>query len=289
MTALALAQEVQSLLSLPEAVLRLNALLDDPGSTDADLAEVIGLDPGLTASLLKLVNSAYYNFPQKVTSIPRAVGLIGRGAVRSLAVLSGMAEVFKGIPPGVVDMETFWLNSVMCGALAKLLAQRARCDPEPLFIAGLLHAIGRLVFYLRRPEQYRRVLAWCDTPSEAQLNAGEREVFGFDHAELGAELCRQWRLPESLGLIIRHHLAPLAAPERIKETAVLHVAVDMAAGIMPSTQAERYATDYSPGFDPAAWRELGLAEEAIPELLQAASLQGLAILKTINPDAALIV
>lgn len=287
MTALALAQEVQSLLSLPEAVLRLNTLLDDPSSGDADLAEVIGLDPGLTASLLKLVNSAYYNFPQPVTSIPRAVGIIGRGAVRSLAVLSGMAEVFKGIPPGVVDMETFWLNSVMCGTLAKLIAQRARCEPEPLFIAGLLHAIGRLVFYLRRPAQYREVLAGREAPSEAQLNAGERAVFGFDHAELGAELCRQWQLPDSLGLLIRHHLAPLA--EHGKEAAALHVAVDMAAGIMPSTQVERYAIDYAPGFDPTAWHKLGLPDEAIPELLQAASLQGLAILKAINPDTALIV
>lgn len=286
MTALALAQEVQSLLSLPEAVLRLNTLLDDPSSGDADLAEVIGLDPGLTASLLKLANSAYYSFPQPVTSIPRAVGIIGRGAVRSLAVLSGMAEVFKGIPPGVIDMETFWLNSVMCGALARLIAQRARCEPEPLFIAGLLHAIGRLVFYLRRPVQYREVLAGCETPSEAQLNAGEQAVFGFDHAELGAELCRQWQLPASLGLVIRHHLAPLA--EHGKEAAALHVAVDMAAGLTPSTQAERYAIDYVPGFDPAAWHKLGLPDQAIPELLQAASLQGLAILKAINPDSALI-
>jgi putative nucleotidyltransferase with HDIG domain len=223
MSATALAQEVKSLLSLPDAVMRLNALIDDPKAGTADIAEVIAHDPGLAASLLKLVNSAYYGFPGTISSIARAADLIGRNELRSLALACGMAEVFKGIPSGIVDMETFWFNSVTCGTLAKLLAQRCRADRDALFTAGLLHGIGRLVFYLRRPEQYRDVLVRCGEQTEANLNAWERRVFGFDHAELGAELCRQWGLPEHLCQILRHHLAPAGAGDDLREASLLHV------------------------------------------------------------------
>ncbi len=289
MTAAALAQEVESLLSLPDAVVRLNALIDDPNSDIAELTEVISHDPGLAARLLKLVNSAYYGFSYRVDSISRAVNLIGRRELGNLAMASGMAEVFNGIPSETIDMETFWFNSVTCGTLAKCLAEPCRCDREVLFIAGLLHAIGRLVFYLRRPKQYREVLVQCGEQTESNLNAAERKAFGFDHAELGAELCLQWKLPERLHGILRHHLDPLNAPDYRREVGILHVAADMAAGIMPSTQVERYAMDYVPGFEAEVWRDLGLPDERIPDLLQTASLHSLTMLRIVNPTSLTII
>jgi len=288
MTAAALAQEVSALVSLPDAVVRLLELIDDPHSGNSEIAEVVLHDPGLAASILKLVNSAYYGFSSKIGSVSHAINLIGRNELRNVAMAAGMAEAFKDIPPNLVDMHTFWFNSVTCATIARLLAERCGYPQEALFIPGLLHAIGRLVLYIRRPEQYREVLAVSGDRSEREINAAEARVFGFDHAELGAELARQWKLPSRLQTILKYHLHPQDAPDYQNEVAILHIAADMAAGITPSTQVERYAKDYTPAFIPEFWRELGQSEEWIPEILQRATLQGFEILDIVNPRAATI-
>lgn len=284
-----LVQEVDSLFSLPDVVTRLNQVVEDPTRSNEDIAEVIAFDPALTTRLLKMVNSAFYGLPARVTSVTQAVAVIGRQEVRNLAFTACMASTFKGIPADLVDMETYWFNSVTCGTLARALAQRCRVVAgETLFLPGLLHAVGRLVFYARRPGEYQNVLA-VHEQGERAINEAERRVFGFDHGVLGGALLRHWKLPERLCFVLSNHLMPeLASPETL-DVAILHVASDMAAGIMPSTQVERYARDYVPTFQRDIWLRLGIEESAIPELLEFAGLQSFNLLHVLNPGALVIV
>lgn len=287
MTPQELVQEVGTLFTLPDAALRLNELMEDSRATLQDLAEVIQMDAGLAAAVLRMANSAYYGLPAKVGTIPMAINLIGQRALRNLVLSVSVTRAFKGLPGDLVDMQAFWENSTTCGAIARALARRARTgNTDDLFLAGLLHAAGRLVFYARRPVHYREILKAGMTAH--QLAAEERRIFGFDHTELGAALLAAWRLPSLLVTVVAYQLKPMQAPAFIREVAVLHVAQDMAAGTAPQIKSDAPLPDYRPAFDPAVGTRLGLDLSSLPEIRQEALLEAVEILEIINPCATLI-
>lgn len=231
MTPQALAQGAGALFSLPEAAIRVNELIRSPEHTSHDLAEVVELDAGLTARLLRLANSPLFGHVGKIDRVSHAIVMIGERALRDLVMATSVTHAFKGIPEEFVDMATFWDNSATCGVAARLLASRCGIrDGERIFVAGMLHGIGRLVFYSRQPELYREVLK-MRTESEAAILAREKQIFGFTYAELGAALLAAWKLPEFFQVVIANQLEPLRAETFQKETAILHVARDMAASL----------------------------------------------------------
>lgn len=283
-----LVQEVSSLFSLPEVAVRVNELLDAPNTTIQDLSGVIQLDAGLTARLLRLANSAYYGLPSKVETVSLAITMIGQRTLRDLVLSTSVVSVFKDIPAEFVDMHDFWDNSTTCGVVARNLGRLCRMrDSEHLFIAGLLHAVGKLVFYARRPEQYRQVLKVREQGTAALL-AQEGRVFGFNYADLGAALLRAWRLPEVLHTAVAYHLEPARAPAFAREVAIVHVARDVAAGLTPDLKARASLADYTPGFDAAAWELLDLDAAVLPDLRQTSLYQAFEVLEIINPRATLI-
>jgi HD-like signal output (HDOD) protein len=283
-----LVQEVSSLFSLPEVAVRVNELLDAPNTTIQDLSEVIQLDAGLTSRLLRLANSAYYGLPSKVETVSLAITMIGQRTLRDLVLSTSVVSVFKDIPSEFVDMRDFWDNSTTCGVVARNLGRLCRMrDSEHLFIAGLLHAVGRLVFYARRPQQYREVLRASGLDRQA-LVAEERRVFGFTYADLGAALLRAWRLPEVLHAAVAHHLEPGRATVYTREVAIVHVARDVADGLTPDIKAHASLADYTPGFDAEAWESLGLDTAVLPDLRQTSLYQAFEVLEIINPRATLI-
>jgi HD-like signal output (HDOD) protein len=287
MTPQSLAQEVHRLFSLPDVAIRINALLAAPDTSTRQLVEVAQLDPALTAMLLKLANSAYYGLDSKVETLSHAIAVVGQNALLNMVTAVSVIKTFTGIPGDVVDMARFWEHSVTCGVLARLLARRVGIGGEEnLFVAGLLHAVGKLVFYTRRPQQYRPVLAVRELGSRA-VAAREREVFGFDYAELGAALLASWKLPEILLVMVRHHPHPADAPSHAREVALLHVANDIADHLVPNLRSTPREA-YQPGFDADAWAALGLDLEVLPELIEAANLQAFELLEIINPDATTI-
>ncbi len=287
MTAQALVQEVGTLFSLPDAALRLNELMEDPQANLQELAEVIERDAGLAAAVLRMTNSAYYGLPAKVGSIPMAINLIGQRALRAMVLSLSVTRAFKGLPADLVDMQAFWENSTACAAIARALARRARTgNPDELFLAGLLHAVGRLVFYARRPVHYREILS--PGMSALQLAAAERRVFGFDHAELGAALLAAWRLPPLLVTAVAYQLRPMQAPAHVREVAIVHVAQDLAAGTAPQLKTAQPQPDYRPAIDPAVGTRLGLDLAVLPEIRQEALLEAVEVLEIINPRATLI-
>lgn len=133
---------------------------------------------------------------------------------------------FLGLPPERVDMERFWLNGVACGIAARTLALHLllpESESERLFLTGLLHGLGKLMFLSQRPEAYLEVLKLGDQDG-LDLVTAEEQVFGFNHAELSAALLRRWQLPESLWRPIAHHLDPGTAPCYRTETEILSAA-----------------------------------------------------------------
>lgn len=287
MTPQDLVQEVGSLFTLPDAAMRLMERIDDPEVTTQALTEVIQTDSGLAAAVLRMANSAYYGLPAKVGNVAMAINLIGHRALRSLVLSVSVTRAFKGLPAGLVDMQAFWENSTVCGAIARALARECRlAQADDLFLAGLLHACGRLVFFARRPVHYREILKPDLTPQ--QLAAEERRVFGFDYAALGAALLAAWRLPPMLVTAIAQQLDPHRATAFLQEVAILHIAQDMAAATASQLKTPQADGEYTPGFEPAALNTLALDAARLPEVRQTALLEAMEILEIINPRATLI-
>lgn len=285
MTPQQLVQDVEHLFSLPDVAIRINELIDDPDATTKDLVDVVQLDAGIAATVLRLANSAWYGLPAKVDSISRAITLIGMKALRDLVLSTSVITTFKGISPEFVDMMDFWDNSVTCGVVSRNLAKKCGLrECERMFLAGLLHKVGRLVFYASRPVQYRQVLLEKDHGEAAVIEA-ERAVFGFTYAELGAALLRAWRLPESLDELIAHQLRPAEAPHYPREAAIVHVAADIAFHMSPDIKARFELGEYTLTFDEAAWQGLGLERGVLTEIMQTSLVQSFELLEIVNPRA----
>lgn len=288
-TARSLAHEVKTLFSLPEVVYKLSQLLNSPYVTNGEIGEVLINDPALTARVLRLANKGSAGAPPNVETVSGAVALIGRESLRDVVVATSITNQFIGIPPEWVDMERFWLNSVACGVIARSLAFRCRVFmSEPLFVAGLLHKVGRLVFYSVCPDRYCKVLEIADHHEDA-LNQAEQQVFGFTHAEVGAELLASWGLPERLESAVAHYLAPAGAPRYRKSAALVHVASALACNIEPSVKVDelisRDTADFGDtvGFEKGAWYLLGLPLQTIPVVLDEGWVQAFEIFDILRP------
>ncbi len=263
-----LVSSVEEIVSFPEVYLRVNQVLDDPESTAAQVSEVVSQDPGLTAQLLRMANSPLYGLSKEVNTVVRAVNIIGTKRLRYLVLATTSLKVFEGIPNDLITMDDFWLHSLYCGLAAKTLADNIKgLQPDALFVAGQLHDIGQLLMYSQLPDLAREaVLRSIEEPDEPDLYLTEREVIGFDHAQLGAQLAQDWHWPAMLVATIGWHHEPEKAEEFQKETAVVHIANSLAVlAELDTTDAEE--TD-APRIHPSAWEMIGMSDEIIPQVLE---------------------
>ncbi len=264
-----LAGEVK-LASPPEIFLKLCEILDDPAGTVRDAEQVIKHDPGLAARLLRLVNSAFYGFPAQITSISRAISLIGLQELRDLVLATCIVERFSRFPNRLLDMRAFWRVSVRCALLAKGLARRhpQAQDLEPLFTCGLLHEVGRLVIYAKIPELARAAILLAQAEGIEESEA-ECRTFGFDHYQLAAELAMRWRLPEVISATLRWHGTPERAGAFSRETALVTLASRLSlAEIEKPSQLEAILPELASLLDLARLRA-----SALTEVLEETALQ----------------
>lgn len=239
---------------LPRAFVTLQEVLGNPRSSLRDIAAVVTHDPGLSALLLKLANSAYYGFSGRVDTIERAVGLLGASEVHGIAAGAAMSTLFRDNPyPELLDIPRFWKHSVACAIVARFLARRSgQGAPERFFLAGLLHDIGKVLLAVAEPEMTAMAL---DMARRDALPAplAEKNVFSFDHAELGGRVIAKWRFPETLALAVAGHHAPHFFATST-DPALIHVAdmVTLAMGL--GTRPDPMV----PALDPVAFDALGI-------------------------------
>ena len=202
-TALQYAERSQELCVLPDVYIRLKEMLESEHATLDNIAQIISLDPALASCLLKIANSALFNFPKKVESIPRALMILGIKEVNNLINTYGVTAAFSGLNPDIMDMDRFWEISVDCALLTKFLAERKNIkNSEGLFLCGLFHNIGELAIVHNAPKevQYCEAYNSDETPWQRQ-----QDVFGFTFASCSAELLTLWGLPESIITPIREY------------------------------------------------------------------------------------
>ena len=223
-TASAVVAETKDLFSLPDIYFQVNEMIRDPRFTMADIGSVIAKDPALSARLLRLVNSSFYGFQSRIDTITRAITIVGIDDLYNLVVATCVLDKFAKIPADLVDMTAFWMRSVHCGVVAKLLAKScAVMNVERLFLAGLLHDIGSLVLYQAMPEQAGNVLI-AIRQDRRLLASFEQEILGFTHADVGRELLKVWGLPQSLCEVVGCYRQPDYAINHRLDATLLNLA-----------------------------------------------------------------
>lgn len=262
-----LIKDIGGLVTLPDVYLKINQLVDDPNSSSSDLAKAVSQDPSFTVRLLRVANSPLYCFSSAVDSVSKAVTIIGTCQIRHLALSMSVAHSFAGLPNDLVSMDNFWRHSLLCALAARHLAREVRrCDPDALFTAGLLHDIGELVIFSRLPQQSKEALEQVlDSQDELQVHEAEQQVMGFDHADVGGELARQWKLPPLLEACIAHHHALANAETHQRETSIIHIANVIA----QMAEIDSIDPDDVSPIDPLAWEVTGLDEDVVEPAVRA--------------------
>ncbi len=243
-----------SLATFPDVYQQVVHVLEDPTSTSSKVADVVGKDPGISARLIRLVNSPLYSFPSQVDSIARAITLIGARELSMLTLSITVTNYFKDVPPDFFNLERFWRHSIACGVFAKLLAARfPGLSEERFFLLGLLHDIGRIVIFKTYPKAAAKV-RWIALEGPCLLHEAERSALGFDHTEVAETLMRVWDFPESLRGVVGSHHEPVYA-EKPLDASVLHLADILARVFRDGYRGKVAASPLSE----EAWELLGLS------------------------------
>ena len=188
------AQQAENLFVLPDVYLRLKEILADEESSLTDIANIIALDPVLSSTLLRIANSALFNFPKEIESISKAISILGTQDVESLLNTYGITEAFATIKHQAIDIDRFWEVSVDCALMCKFLAQKKKIkQSKTIFLSGLLHNIGELVIAQLAPERAKYCQGYDknETPWQRQQDA-----LKFTYAQCSVELLTLWQLPE---------------------------------------------------------------------------------------------
>jgi HD-like signal output (HDOD) protein len=227
LTAHSLVDDSTELFSLPDIYYQVSEMIHDQRFSLEDIGQVISKDPALSARLLKIVNSSFYGYQARIDTISRAIVVVGIEDLNNLVLATSVVDTFNEIPSDLVDMTAFWMRSLHCGMICKLLAQAGSVlHSERLFLTGLLHNIGSLVMYCKLPGPSLSVLMAADNDRN-KVSGLEQEVIGFTHAEVGSELIRRWGMPESIFEAVACYLEPQMAQVHKLDTCLLSIASDL--------------------------------------------------------------
>jgi putative nucleotidyltransferase with HDIG domain len=260
-----LIDKVSNLPTLPTVMTRIIRKAEDPATSVKDIVDIIEVDQALTMKILKIVNSAYYGFRQRIATIERAVVILGFNNVKNLALSASVFDTLGGEGRGEFNRAKFWGHSIGCGVTTKALAMKLRYHPQSLeeaFTAGLLHDIGKVVLDKYVHEEFSEVVrtaAWRDM----LIAEAEREVLGADHADMGHWLAIKWGLPKSLKEVIAYHHNPEAAMEAKELTGLVHFA-DI---LVRRRKIGSGGDNKVPSLNPSVFKMLKLTQSGVEEIM----------------------
>jgi putative nucleotidyltransferase with HDIG domain len=210
---------VERMPAFPQSVQKILDLTRDINCLPKDLVNVIEKDPVMTMKILRVINSAYYSLPAKITSVNQSVVYLGLNTIKNLALSIAAVGMLPRFNTSGFDIQRYLLHSLTTAAVARQVAVvyvRGQVDPGDAYIAGLLHDFGKAVFAQFMASEFRLALAMSQDDN-IPLHHAELEVIGADHALVGSLLATKWQFPEHLVACIRDHHNLEAAPTPVMD------------------------------------------------------------------------
>jgi len=261
--------------ALPDACFKVKALMEDENSAINDFADVISVDPSMTSRLLQIANSAIYHFPGEISTISRAITIIGTQAIYNMMLVDVAASAFKHFENQAINLKRFWRMSIYCGLVTKNLAIKAGIkDIERLFVAGLLQNFGELLVAKISPEVAQR----CEKYNSDNLPWPLQELaLGFTYTDISAELLKIWQLPEKIIIPIRH-FNQAQSNQINRDVKVLNLASRLA---LLDSHSDLF--EYHEIIDESLCESLKLNKEDIKQATEIAENDAEGILTVMNP------
>lgn len=217
----ALFQNPTALPTAPKVVEELISSFDKASVSTEEIAKKLSTDPVLSAKLLRLANSAYYHVSRSIGTVEDAVLMLGFVTVRTLVISSGLVSGFKTVPG--LDLKQFWRYSLHTAVAAKWIAKNTKENTDLAFTIGMMHAIGQLVLHSAMPEQAMQLDKIAGPLDSRRLDA-ELASFGYGFADVGAELAKRWKFPDTFSETIAAFPDPLNHEPINRLAAVVHLA-----------------------------------------------------------------
>ena len=188
--------------AIPAVASKIVNALAHPNTTINDLSKLISTDPGLSARILKIANSAMFGCQRQIDSLSMAVNRIGFSSLKGIVVAVSTREIYQ--PFGEKE-KLLWEHSVGVSIASQTLAQAlGGFKSDEVFVGGLMHDIGKTLLNSKNPQKYGQVFQRVSEGGESFVDA-EHDIYGFTHAEAGSLLISKWNLPETLTDVIRLH------------------------------------------------------------------------------------
>jgi HD-like signal output (HDOD) protein len=274
-----LLERVAELNTLPEVTQRILSITEDPDSSARDLNDVLKHDMALSAKLLRVVNSAFYGLPGRVSDLDRAIVLLGFQAVRNLAVAATMASLFSGEGKSVAGFSArrLWSHCVATALTARSIVNVAgfRSLREEAFLAGIIHDIGILVEYQFAGDKFAQVVALLG-PDKPLVEA-ETAVLEMTHQQIGQALAEVWKFPRNMQFVTGYHHKPMRLAEEHRllpvVVAVAETVADGCGFTFLDSAAESDAAEVKPLCDLINLGEgdLGAIRDNLPAMVEQAS------------------
>ncbi len=258
-------ERIHTVPSLPEVVMSVCKLVNDPHASAAQVNAIMVKDPAMAAKMLRMVNSVYYGLKEPVNDLEQAILILGFKTVRSIALSVSVLNAFQQ-QNACFNMKSFWAHSAVSAGLCRLLAAKTKiCDPELAFIVGLLKDIGKLILVENAPEETRAIIAVA-REFRLSFSTATRKVIDTDDAELSAWLLQTWNLDVDVVQAVRWQY-DLDGSESKPATTRL-VSMCLFAEYLCALKKIRVSGNCDePNIDPRVWTQLGLDKTALVEVL----------------------
>ncbi|MCU0579762.1 MAG: HDOD domain-containing protein [Desulfobacterota bacterium] len=262
-------ENIRDLPTLPTVYLALSEVIADPSSTAQDVSKIVACDQASAARVLRLANSVMYGFPGQIDTISRAVVVLGFDEIRNLVLSTVVMDLFSKQETVFSFRPTdFWAHSVAVGIATRLIGKACRMPREEnCFVAGVLHDIGKLVFFEYAEKQYTQALDQAHK-GHLSLYETEQDLLGLDHSRGGTILAENWNLPRDIQQAIRCHHTGLTG----EDTDLLTAAVHMADILVRALELGFGGDDLIPRPQGEAWALLRLPPQTlsgmVPDLLR---------------------
>lgn len=216
-------RQVDAFPALPATVANIISITGNPESSAQDLMNAVLPDQAMCLTILKIANSAFFGLPRKVSTVDKAVMVLGFNEIRDIVLGKAVFNSFRNVYRNNRErINQFWEHSFLTGLAAKIIAEDINIPPSESFIAGLIHDIGKLAMLISLNSDYATILESSSAHLQAEIE--EQERFSITHNEVGYRLLNRWLFPKSLLNTTRYHHTPLASPKEPLLSAVIGMA-----------------------------------------------------------------